>query len=78
MDLNIVNLYPDNPGQPRSWRSQDAADPQIALLRRSDGGWDAKLEKHTVARAGSAEQLAAHLYGEYGLLTVLNGNGIEA
>lgn len=71
--MTVVNLYPDNPKRPRSWRSTDAADPEVVLTERSDGAWTARLERRTVARGDSAEKLAALLYGEYELLAVLNG-----
>lgn len=72
--MTVVNLYPDNRADPHTWRSDDAADPEVVLLRRPDGEWAAKLERRIVAHADSAEQLAAHLFGEYDLMAVLNLN----
>lgn len=76
--MTIVNLYPDDPNEPHTWRSGDAADPEVVLLRRADNTWAAKLERRTVAHAANPEQLAARLYGDFGLVAVLDSNGVVA
>lgn len=66
----VVNLYPDRLHDPRSWRSEEPGSPPI-LFRRSGHAWVAHLEDHAVAQAATAEALAADVYGDYGVLTVL-------
>ena len=67
----VVNLYPDQAARPNAWRSEDLGAPSV-LFRRSEHGWVAHLERHAVARAATAEELAADVYGEFGVLAVLH------
>lgn len=67
----VVNLYPDSPTSPSSWRSEDLGSPSV-LFRRSGHGWTAHLERQAVLSAATPEALAAGVYGEYGVLAVLH------
>lgn len=73
----VVNLYPDDRADPKTWRSEDLGSPSV-LFRRGERGWVAHLEKQAVLRAESAEALAADVYGEYGVLAVLHTDPIAA
>lgn len=75
-DDPVVNLYPNNLVRPTSWTSQDDGAPPV-ILRKEHGLWVARFDRKPVATAPSAEALTAHLYGEYGLLAVLNERAIE-
>ena len=73
----VVNLYPDQPGAPTSWRSEDLGAPSV-LFRRSERGWVAHLERQAVLRADTPEALAADVYGEFGVLAVLHTDPLAA
>lgn len=73
----VVNLYPDQVASPSSWRSEDLGSPSI-LFRRSGHGWTAHLERHAVLSAATPEALAAGVYGEYGVLTVLHSEPLSS
>lgn len=76
-DNPVVNLYPDNPTRPTVWTSDDDGAPTVVLRKELDV-WVARFDRKAVAAAPTAEALTAHLYGEYGLLAVLNEHGITA
>jgi len=73
----VVNLYPDDADAPNSWRSEDLGSPSV-LFRRGERGWVAHLERHAVLRAETPEELAAGVYGQYGLLAVLHPQPLAA
>lgn len=77
-DEPVVNLYPDDPSKPTLWISDDDGAPTVVLRKASDGAWTAHFDRKAVAKAPTAEALAANLFAEHGLLAVLNENGVHA
>lgn len=73
----VVNLYPDRAKQPTLWSSDDDGAPTVTLRKENDL-WVARFDRKAIASADSPQQLAAHLYGEYGLLAVLNATQVHA